>query len=93
MVSDGSSGSAIEAARMSQANRDLINLQTLNDDLRSAYQESSLECQRKEEEVAALRKELSELKIESQASQSNSRSQIVELELKVKKAELESKQG
>ena len=69
MVSDGNRGDgAIDAARMSQANRDLINLQTLNDDLRSAYQESSLECQRKEEEVAALRKELSELKTESQAS-------------------------
>ena len=84
--------SGYDPARMSQANRDLINLQTLNDDLRSAYQESSVECQRKEEEISALRQEVSDLKMQSHAGQSEVRSQIYNLEIKLKKAEQQSKQ-
>ena len=63
-----SSGSGMDGARMSQANRDLINLQTLNDDLRTAYQESSNEVQRKEDEITALRKEVADLRLQSQTS-------------------------
>ena len=72
--------SAVDASRMSTANRDLINLQTLNDDLRTAYQESSLECQKKDEEIAALHKEMSELRRQLQASQRDARLKEQELE-------------
>ena len=74
MVTTAADGNGYDPARMSQANRDLMNLQTLNDDLRSAYQESSVECQRKEEEIGALRQEVSELKMKSHSSQSDVRS-------------------
>ena len=68
-----------DPARMSQANRDLMNLQTLNDDLRTAYQESTISCDNKEEEITALRKEVSDLRLQNQANQSDAKSQISDL--------------
>ena len=54
-------GGGVFDPRISQANRDMANMQSLNDDLKVAYQEVSILCEQRDEEITALRQKISDL--------------------------------
>ncbi len=66
---------------MSTANRDLSSMQSLNDDLKLAYQELIIQSEQKDEEIAALRQKVRDLQTKNAKLVDDSHADKIETEL------------